>query len=417
MTQQPLKPVFINERLHLLDALRGFASFGIILVHVYVFSGYGWMDEGIVQAMPSYQVDKVVQAILEILVDTKFITIFSILFGVGFSIQLERAKVSGVNFKGYFLKRMAVLLTIACVHAYLLWFGDIIRYYALCGMLLVLVSNWSNKTILRTAIFFGVFLTAAVFILNGILQIGYPSHYPSRQQIYDAFIYGSFKEALVMNWRIDSLHNFIQDSPITFVSVFGKILLGFWLGRIGFFQNSLAYGALQKKWILAGIFIGIPSSIGLWAIKGGHLDLDGYWMMPLIFVIAGGLILHSFLYISLFIRFFHKWGMHPVLKSFTIVGRMALTNYILQSILCIIIFYGWFPGFKLRGVGPTSLFGISIVVFATQVLFTSWWLSKNQIGPVEWLWKKIVYKKTANVAHTESCPVFNNKKVHTNEVQ
>jgi uncharacterized protein len=388
-----LQPVPLKDRLQLIDALRGFAFLGILLTNIYAFSGYGWMEQSVIEAIPTYQMDRVVLAVIEILVSTKFITIFSILFGVGFAIQLQRAQKTGSNFKLYFLRRMLVLFLIACIHSYFLWFGDIIRYYAICGMFLVFITHWSSKTILRTAIFFSVFLTAAVFILNGVLQISYSAGYPTRQEIYNAFAYGSFKEAMIMNWRIDSLHNFLRDSPITLVSVFGKILLGYWLGRVGFFQKAAAFRAMRRKWILWGTVIGLPGSIGFWAISSGRLSTEEPWMLPVIFVMAGALVLHSLLYIALFIKFFNVKSI--LVKSFALVGRMALSNYVLQTILCIIIFYGWFPGFKIKGVGPSLLFLISIAVFTVQVFFSKWWLSRHSMGPLEWIWKKAVYRNFA----------------------
>jgi uncharacterized protein len=257
-------------------------------------------------------------------------------------------------------------------------------------MFLVFITHWSSKAILRTAIFFSVFITAAVFILNGVLEISYPPHYPSRKEIYNAFAYGSFKEAMIMNWRIDSLHNFLRDSPITLVSVFGKILLGYWLGRVGFFQKASAFRVMRRKWILWGAVIGLPGSIAFWAISSGRLSTEELWMLPVIFVMAGALVLHSLLYIALSIKFFNMKNI--VVKSFAIVGRMSLSNYVLQTILCIIIFYGWFPGFRIKGVGPSLLFMISIAVFTVQVFFSTWWLSRHSMGPIEWLWKKAVYR-------------------------
>ena len=245
--------------------------------------------------MPSYPVDRIVKMVVDIFVDTKFITLFSVLFGVGFAIQMERAKAAGINFKSYFARRMFILLILACLHAYVFWFGDIIRYYALAGFFLLLITNWSQKSILRLSLFFMVFLTASVFIFNSIAGVHY-SNSPSIEQIHHAFAYGNFKEAFQINWRIDPMHNFLQDSPITITAVFGRVLLGYWLGRMHFFHQPERFLKMRNRWFWWGLCLGFPSSIAFWAIKAGHLELDSYWLLWLPYVIVCGLVLQSFLY-------------------------------------------------------------------------------------------------------------------------
>ncbi|HVE62105.1 MAG TPA: DUF418 domain-containing protein [Chitinophagaceae bacterium] len=386
-----------HGRMQLLDVLRGFASFGILLVNIHSFSDVGWLTPEQKSSMATYPVDNVVKTILDIFIDTKFITLFTILFGVGFAIQLERAKAAGINFKAYFAKRMAILLTIACLHAYLLWFGDIIRYYAIAGFFLLLIMNWSVKAILRIAVFFAVFVTASVFILNSIIGIHYHANYPALQQIHDAFAYGSYSEVLKINWLIDPVHNFFQDSLITTAAVFGRVLLGYWLGRIYFFQKPKTFLNMRAKWIWWGLCLGFPCSVAFWAIKAGHLSLDSYWLLWLPYVIVCGLILQSLFYIAIVMKLFEKKKWKKRLLPFGWVGRMALSNYLLQSVFGIIIFYGWFPGLRLKGIGATYLLVISVFVFILQVLISRWWLQHHSMGPVEWLWKKLAYPKKSLV--------------------
>jgi uncharacterized protein len=392
------QPVSGTERNHLLDALRGFASFGIILVNIWGFADYGWLPPEQHQALPTYAADRLVDALINILVDTKFITIFSILFGTGFAILQQRASAAGIPFPKHFTKRMLLLLLIACLHAYLLWFGDIIRYYALSGLLLLLFAGSSTKRILRWAIIFCVPLTAVAFILQSMLGTSTPG-YPGLEEIRQAFINGGYNDAFVMNWRIDPFHNFLQDSPVTIVSVFGKILLGYWLGRIAFFEFPGSFVAMRRKWLLWGLVLGIPSSIAFWALKKGYFSIDSYAMLWVPFVVAAGLILHSLIYVALFISLFEQDRWKTLFTPFIYVGRMALSNYILQTLICIVIFYGWFPGFHLRGYGALTLFFISIFVFVLQVLISRWWLTKKQSGPVEWIWKRLSYPSSAKYSY------------------
>jgi uncharacterized protein len=159
--------------------------------------------------------DKVLNFLFHLLIEKKFITIFSMLFGFGFYVQLKRAEEKGVDFKSYFLKRMTILLLIGCVHAYVFWFGDIIRDYAICGMFLLIVYKWKPKRVLIVAIVFSLFLTGSVYIANGLFKL---QEYPYDTSIAAEFpTTTSYWRYLYINARIDPFVNFIHDSPITLV--------------------------------------------------------------------------------------------------------------------------------------------------------------------------------------------------------
>jgi uncharacterized protein len=392
MTPASFTPVLKQERIPSLDVLRGFASLGILLVNIHAFADTGWMTPEQLQALPTHSIDSIVRTLVDIFVDTKFITLFSILFGVGFAIQLERAQAAGVPFTAYFTRRLFILLLIACVHAYLFWYGDIIRDYAIAGFFLLLVRQVSQKAVLRLALFCAVFLTASIFILNAIMGVHY-SNYPTLQQIQDAFAYGSYREVLLINWRIDPLHNFLQDSPITLAAVFGRVLLGYWLGRMHFFQQPHRFMKLRNRWFWWGLCLGFPSSIAFWAIKANYLPLDSYWLLWLPYVIVCGLILQSLFYISVVLRLFETERWQKRLQPFAVVGRMALTNYLMQTAFGIFFFYGWFPGLHLKGIGAGALLPIALLIFVLQFLISRWWLRRHAMGPVEWIWKKLAYSK------------------------
>ncbi|MDQ4140085.1 MAG: DUF418 domain-containing protein, partial [Bacteroidota bacterium] len=384
-----LAPVSGQERLFQIDSLRGFASLGIILVNIYAFSGYGWMPEEQMRALPTARWDQIIATILNVLINTKFITLFSILFGTGFYLQLERAQQQSLNFQPYFAKRMLILMLLACIHAYVIWYGDIIRYYAAAGLLLILVRNWSPRKIIWLCIIFSVPVTGLVFILKSAIDLT-PDNYPSREQILNAFKSSSYRQMLQMNWRIDPVHNFLLDSPITITSVTGKILLGFWLGQIGFFRSVDRYSKLLQWWIWGGLTVGLTSSVAYWAIESGYLSLDSPWLLWVPFAVAGGLICHSLFYLAAFLRLHEKFPEAVIFRTFAVVGKMALSNYIGQTLLCMFIFYPSLPGFKLMGkVGPVSLLVISLIVFLVQVIISRFWLKYHQQGPLEQVWKNL----------------------------
>ena len=154
------KPVSTKSRIEVVDALRGFALLGVLIANV----PYGG------EPPITSPFDGPLDLLMNLLISQKFITIFSILFGFGFYIQMSRAEKKGVNFKSYFLKRMALLFLIGTIHSFVLWHGDIIMSYAFGGIFLLLVRKWTIKKLVILAIVFNVLLTGIIFIGNSALE-------------------------------------------------------------------------------------------------------------------------------------------------------------------------------------------------------------------------------------------------------
>ncbi|MBC8155883.1 MAG: DUF418 domain-containing protein [Bacteroidetes bacterium] len=386
-------PVRSLKRIEVLDGLRGLALFGIITANLWTFSGYGFLTEPQMQQLPTYALDRLVYASLHVLIDSKFSTIFSILFGVGFSIQIGRAGSKGIAFTGYFIKRMLILLGIASVHAYAFWYGDIIRFYAVAGLLMLLARNWSERRLLITAVGLMALATPVIFILNEVFAAPAADGL-TKGQILTAFGQGAYPDVLRMNWRIDDVRNFWQGASLTLVSTTGKVMLGYWMGRIGLFTNPQAHQRLLRRWFWWGALVGLPSSAVFWAVKSGSLTLTpGLAWLP--FVIAIGMVLHSLFYISAFVQAFQRLSWQRGLVTFVPVGKMALTNYLTQTLVGLLLFYGYLPGPHLMGqVGPANLLLLGITIYALQVVFSHWWLRTHEQGPVEWLWRKLSYRNS-----------------------
>lgn len=377
-----LQPLENKKRLGSVDALRGLALFGILLANVP-------FDENMGTNTLTGQLDTTLSFLFHLLIEKKFITIFSILFGFGFYIQMKKADEAGINFRPYYFKRMLILLLIGCIHAYLFWFGDIIRDYALCGILLLFVYKWPSKKTLITGIVFSVFLTAAVFIANSALG---PQYAYDTSIVRDHPITNSYWQYLWINARIDPFVNFLQDSPITLVFCFGNMLIGFWMAKAGFFQHPDKFKATRKRIILIGLFTGLSASYLFWLVTSGKLELTPA-LLWLPFLIVAGMIMQSLFYISAFIGLFQSTRTGKVLAVFIPVGKMSLTNYLLQTLLYLVIFFHWTHGLQLFGkIGMTETYLIAILFFGLQVLFSKTWLKHHEQGPVEGIWKNLSYK-------------------------
>jgi len=374
-----LKPVEKQNRIEVVDALRGLALLGILLANVpYAENTYPGSD-------------RTLNFLFHILIDKKFTTIFSILFGFGFFIQLKRAEEAGINFTSHYFKRMLILLVIGCIHAYLFWFGDIIRNYAICGMALLIVYKWSSKKILITGIIFSVFLTATTFIANSAIGIQYSY---DTSIVKDHPLADSYLRYLWINARIDPFVNFIQDSPITMVFCFGNMLLGFWMARSGFFQQLSKFSSLRKKLIIIGLLSGLTASYAFWLVTNGKLELT-FTLLWLPYLIVAGMLLQSLFYISAFMSLYQTGWAKKALSIFAFVGKMSLTNYLLQTVFCLLVFFHWTNGFKLFGkITLTQTYLFAILFFAIQIMISRLWLKYKDQGPIEATWKNLSYKSS-----------------------
>src|SRR5262245_17439863 len=353
------QPLEKQKRLELVDALRGLALLGILLANV----PYDDNAPSLVSA--TWQIDNSLTFLFHLLIEKKFITIFSILFGFGFYNQLKRSEESGIEFRPYYLKRMLILFLIGCVHAYFFWFGDIIRDYALCGMILLVVYKWPQKRILTVGLIFSIVITATVFIANSALEIQRYNYDTSIAREHP--ITNSYWRYLWVNARIDPFVNFIQDSPITLVFCFGNMLIGFWMAKAGYFKELFKFSSARKKLMAAGLIIGIVASYLLYLITNGGLELTPA-LLWLPYVIVAGMLLQSQFYIAAFITLFqHKWW-RKFLSLFIPVGKMSLTNYLLQTIFYLIVFFHWTHGLQLFGkINLTETYLVSLVFFGVQV--------------------------------------------------
>lgn len=391
-----MKPYFNSQaliqstRIEMVDALRGFALLGIIIANIPYSHDLTEVYTKNQFILGSAYWDNLLKTATAFFIDKKFITLFSMLFGFGFSVQVDRMAEKNTDFRKYFIRRMLWLLLIGCIHGYLLWFGDITRDYAICGLLLVLIYKWPIRRILWVGLLLAIPLTALVFISNAALNLQEYTYDVSIVQ--ELYITESYWRYLTINFTIDPLVNFIQDSPITLVFCSGQILLGFWLGRIGFFATPQLFRSMINKWILFGSTFGILSSVGYWAVTTGRLELDGA-SIGLIFLIVGGLVLQSLCYIGLFVKAWENSRLKNLLKIFVPVGRMALTNYLMQTIFYLLLFFHWPHGLQLYGkVTITETYLIAVAVYTVQVLFSYWWMNHFSQGPIEMLWRRLAYQ-------------------------
>ena len=396
-----ISPVKTSERFIILDALRGFALLGICMANFPEFSLYTFLSPEAAASMSTAVQDKITRHLLYIFVDGKFYTLFSLLFGLGFSIIIRNAERKGVNGFRIFYRRMGMLMLFGLLHLMFIWSGDILLLYALLGMLLPLFRQMPDKKLLGWALFFlilpiGVDLVCEITRTNLALpfirlQETYCAEYGINGTnfaywLHDAEDYGTVFQFLVQGACV-RMQEFIIGNR--YFKVLGLFLVGFYIGRNRIYADLEGRKNLLVKVCRLGLIIGLPCSLlYAWSSMGGHPLRDTLHSLfyfisvyPLGFAYAAGLCL---LYLRVKSLSIWKWLAAP--------GRMALTNYIGQSVIGMFLFYGIGLGWG-STIGLLQTEVIVLAVFLFQMLFSRLWLSGFKFGPLEWIWRMLTYGK------------------------
>lgn len=370
-----LQPVNVSERIHILDILRGFAIFGILAVNISGFASPAYLPGyEFTGNLPWY--DNIAEALVLYLADGKFFTIFSFLFGIGFSVQIARAESKGRQLMAFYPRRLGVLLGIGVLHAILFWVDDILRLYALLGFVLLAFRNRSNQTLLISA--------GAFFLLNYVLSLAHNALELSLPDIAAAgrqtYLHGSFFSVVQFQAWANPYIFFIV-MQIQSANVMALFLLGLLAGRVKFFEKLPENRPLLQKILTIGLVTGI-------SFNTIHRWLETTWLANLDFMI-GALGLSAAYVSGLCLLSLNETGA-KLLAPLGQAGRMALTNYVLQSVLCSFIFNGYGLGLYEK-VGAAGLWGFTLVIFIFQIWLSNWWLARFQFGPLEWAWRSLTY--------------------------
>jgi len=405
-----LSPIDPNQRSEWLDALRGFALLGILLANVAGFSGYAFVDPASHAQLPWNGADGVMGYLEHALIEAKFYSLFSFLFGLGFAVQLRRAEARGGDLKAVFRRRMAWLLAFGLTHAFLIWFGDILNFYALMGFALLLFRKSSARTLLTWSL---VFLAAPIVLYAGYLAFVVVTHAPpaappesapGMNAIFERYAHGGYADVVHSNAQIYAYAWIRRIYRFQLLRIFGMFLLGAWAGKVGL---PLARDALRptlKRWLWLGLGLGLPFNLAFAAL-GGNDVLVPASAKGLLSIALGsiGIPLLSLGYAAVFALYWRKprGSGHLWVAS----GRMALTHYLSQSVVCIALFYGIGFGLFGRTSLATSML-IALAVYLFLAVLCRFWLQRFPQGPMEALWRRLSYgpARRARTADTARAP-------------
>ena len=350
--------VQLNERIHILDILRGFAVFGILAVNIIAFSLPNHdFSQMVMNPEPTKWYDQLALWFSEYFTEGKFFVIFSFLFGLGFSVQLARAEAKGNNILSFYPRRLLILLGFGILHS-LFWWGDVLRIYALLGFVLLAFRKLSNTWLLVMAIL--------CLILSSLIA-AVPS------------IFGDGAASPSDNILLSILFGLTHMGP----SVMAMFFFGRIAGQLKIFENVSDYKNLFLKTIILGIIatVGLRVTVFVFIHEPGGIEtlLKGLSDIFLSAVYVSALSLLSL----------HAKG-GKRLNAIGNIGRMALTNYIVQTVICV----SFFRTFNLEGkVNAAWLLLMTIVIYGLQLLYSRWWLARFKFGPMEWLWRSLTYGK------------------------
>jgi len=412
---QSSSPVLQNERADILDILRGVALLGVMLDNLFGFSGWGFLTQVQREALPTWPVDAILGFIELSFINGKFYSLFSLLFGIGFSIILIRNEQKGINPLKILYLRLFILSIIGAGHLLLLWEGDILFLYALIGMLLPLFRKCSDKTLLIWV----VVLIASPLLFDAMsVLFQYKNGYflENMAKVIDKRtgipVDDSFNQYLYSksdtwqhwrNWQASGFfyrYSYILDSN-RIPKVLGMFLLGFYAGRKMIHVQLENYVSLFKKVSRWGLIVGIPAAIASAGFEFLGKGIPNAMGLAHTFFYAISVVPLCLAYTSVVcLHWVNKKGNSP-LKFLAPLGRMALTNYLMQTIIGITIYYG--VGFGLGGnIGPAYFIPIGLCVYALQIAYSNWWFKHFNYGPMEWIWRQLTYGKKMPILKNNS---------------
>lgn len=389
-----LNPTTSRERIEMIDSLRGFALTGVCLANLGIFSFYYLSDNTQKGNLPLPVLNSILGYIIYFFVDAKFWTLFSIMFGLGASIFISRADGLHKNGRALYARRLSILLIIGLIHSIFLWNGDILVDYALAGFILLIFSNKKNVSL----VIWGIILGALLSLIIRILQFKFlpataeliANLDPKAIEAYSTSSYDRYLGFNLTSIKIWRLYGWA-----VLIAALGRFMIGYWIGQTGRIYHIESYTEFFRKamricaWI--GFSIMLITTVNSIFLDAKVFSSESDWKLVQYLIFPGSLALGIFYAIKFaFLYQNDKWKKR--LSVFKELGRMALTNYLMQTVINSIIFSG--IGFGLAGqTGPSIYLPWFVLLITLQIIFSKWWLSKYRFGPVEWLWRSLTYKK------------------------
>ncbi len=393
-------PVKGKERIVELDVIRGFALFGVLLVNMTLFKSTDFY----VSKAPGDFISPIDQGfawLIQILASGNFYTIFSFLFGLGFYIFMNRTREKGLSVKKLFIKRLLFLLGFGLLHLLFIWSGDILHRYSITGFFLFFFMRSSSEQIMKWTKRLLAFSLVAIFLVFLVQGLDY--EVIEEDLVIDAqeemaeeapVVYREGSYLAILEFR------FLRELPFISLNLLLAIptlltlfLMGFYVGEKEYYKDLSKRLRDVRQVFYRSLVIALPLKALYAAVLGGFIPVPMVIRFSLLEVLdyASGIAM-CFVYMTGVVLLMNKKGVMSLLYPFHYVGKMALTNYLAQSLVAIMIFYG----FGLGLFGSVRLWWgvlLTVLIFAAQIFTSKLWLAYYQFGPMEWIWRNLTYGK------------------------
>jgi len=407
-----LVPTAKRDRYVVMDVLRGFALFGVMLVNLYEFGGKDVVITAEqLAALPSAALNERLEFWLKLLVYDKANTLFAFLFGLGFWIQMERLEARGAPFKAIYLRRAAILMILGWIHLLFLFNWDILHIYGIAAFILFFSRKLPDRSLLLIGIPLLLFsrpLVSWAFEIGGITALfENPDAAEARLLARQAAAQAGDFITFIALMNKDYLIWFMGGGLLGWIFyALGRFFMGAWVARRGWIQNAADNLPMFNRWLwpllLAGLLL---ESVHLLTEGVAETALFGQveLLRTVLHVTATPLIAAG--YVCAIVCLFHGRSLSWLVKPFAPVGQMALTNYLMQSVAIILILTSVGPGLGLAGNAAISTFLPLVVTFFTAQIFVShFWMKFFAFGPAEWLWRALTYKTVPAMRRAKVAP-------------
>jgi len=389
-------PTHSQERIKTVDILRGFALVGVVLANFQRFVSWD---------VPAGSLDAAAVWAVEHLISGKFYRLFAFLFGLGFALQMSRLEARGVRFVPLYLRRLGILFIIGVLHGVLFLPSDILTLFAQFGVLLLIIRNVSNRSLVIIAV--GCLLASNIYYyvstdFADFRQVAVEQEVPSEQQQLDEEVEtervrleGSYGEVVAWNARhFWEWRSGIRSLLATLGEEFLMFLCGLYVGRCHLVEKSQEHRSFIRRAMLWSLGIGLiayPIFQWLSSVDShpvyGHLAVSVRVVMRDIQPAALALF-----YAAALVLLLDREGWKQRLQPLAQFGRMALTNYMATSVIVTTLFLDY--GFGLYGkVSVISGLGIAATACALMIVISNWWMRRHLFGPAEWVWRSLTYGK------------------------
>ena len=389
-----LQPVAPEERIRALDMLRGWAMFGVL-----------WSNLGDYRTrQPATTLDYALKWTQTWLMQDRFYALLILLFGIGFGLQLTRAERNATDLRSIYYRRTATLLAIGIVHGTLIWHGDILTMYALVAFALVIFRTASTQRILIAALllfFIGPIIVGEAMFLSGL-----------RFMVLDSWgsaIYAHGTWLQIEPARVGDYLRWLGRFGLgLYVSILPSFLMGLWAVKSGYLRRVIDEPRATRRLLMAAL---CAAAIGyaferwantLWPLAQAPANTVTafpfpYFLLAMLHQIVGRLYSWQYdgtglTYACVLLLIWQRPRGERLLRPLAAAGRMALTTYLTQSIVCTLLFYGYGLGWY-GSVGWTGRLLITLILFGSQMAVCMWWLARVHHGPAEWLWRTLTYAR------------------------